>query len=188
VEQGLVMAFWPRGHGVAGVGMRLHHGVCRCLPFSTCDILKHEGMAAPRNGRLLFVLPALAAVFLVPSLFSSGSPVTLLGRLDPQSVQASASPDQPLGFVTAEGSKYQVAGDSISNAQLRDGQLIGREWELVGSFRPDGRFDIVKLFTIKDGKRYRVTYYCEICNIVTHEPGRCMCCQGPTELREVPDE
>jgi hypothetical protein len=123
---------------------------------------------------------------LAPALRSSENEVTLRGRLDSQSVQASASADAPVSFLTAEGKKYEVAGDAVSNAQLRDPQLIDREWELVGTLRPDGRFQIAKLFTIKDGKRRRVTYYCEICNIVTHEPGRCMCCQGPTELQEVP--
>ena len=132
------------------------------------------------------LIPALAVFLLALPLLSSENEVTLRGRLDRQSVQSSTSPDQPLSFVTAEGKKYEVVGDSVSNAQLRDPLLIDRDWELVGSMRPDGRFSVVKLFTIKDGKRYRVTYYCEICHIVTHEPGRCMCCQGPTELQEIP--
>ena len=130
----------------------------------------------------------LPAFLLAPALFSSESEVTLRGRVDPQSVQASTGADQPLGFVTTEGKKYQVVGDSMSNAQLRDPQLIDRDWELGGSMRPDGAFGIGKLFTIKDGKRYRVTYYCEICHIVTHEPGPCMCCQAPTELQEIPSQ
>lgn len=134
------------------------------------------------------ILPILAAFLLVPALLSSQNEVTLRGRLDRQSVEASTSPDQPLGFVTTEGKKYQVVGESISNAQLRDPLLIDRDWELVGTVRPDGQFNIIKLFTIKDGKRFRVTYYCEICHIVTHEPGDCMCCQGVTELQEVPDQ
>lgn len=132
------------------------------------------------------LIPTLAAVLFVPPLFSSENEVTLRGRLDRQSVEASTSADQPLALQTTEGKKYEVVGDSVSNAQLRDPLLIDRDWEFVGSMRPDGRFGIVKLFTIKDGKRHRVTYYCEICHIVTHEPGRCMCCQGPTELQEIP--
>jgi hypothetical protein len=130
----------------------------------------------------------LALVLAVSALPASENEVALRGHLDRQSVQASASVDQPLKFAASDGRTYEVAGDSVSNAQLRDPQLIDREWELVGTPGPEGRFRIAKLYTIKDGKRYRVTYYCEICNIVTHEPGRCMCCQGPTELQEVPSE
>ena len=129
-----------------------------------------------------------AAFLFAPALFSleGSSEVTLRGHLDRQAVEASTSTEQPLGFVTNEGKEFKVAGDSISNAQLRDPQLLEREWELVGSVQPDGHFEIVKLFTIKDGKRYRVTYFCTICNITTYQPGRCMCCQGPTDLHEIP--
>jgi hypothetical protein len=141
------------------------------------------------NKRPRRILLSVFAVLLLPAaLFSSENELTLRGRLDPQSVRASTSADQPLSFLTSEGKKYEVVGDSMSNAQLRDPLLIERDWELVGSMRPDGRFGIGKLFTVKDGKRYRVTYYCEICHIVTHEPGLCMCCQGPTELQEIPSQ
>ena len=68
-----------------------------------------------------------------------------------------------------------------------DPRLAGREWEFEGSFAADNRFEIRKLFTIKQGRRHRVTYYCEICHIYTHEPGRCMCCQEETELQEIPE-
>lgn len=134
------------------------------------------------------LLTGITALLLPAGLLASENEITLRGRLDPQSVRASTSADQPLSFLTTEGKKFEVVGDSMSNAQLRDPLLLERDWELVGSMRPDGRFGIVKLFTIKDGKRYRVTYYCEICHIVTHEPGLCMCCQGPTELQEIPSQ
>jgi hypothetical protein len=146
-------------------------------------------MLTQLSSRLRFVLVSIYATFaLAPLLFASEGKVVLRGHIGPKSVQSSASADAPLTFVTTEGQKYQVAGDSMSNAQLRDPRLIDREWEFEGSVRPNGQFEIVKLFTVKDGKRFRVTYYCEICNIVTHEPGDCMCCQAPTELREIPGE
>lgn len=132
---------------------------------------------------LLTVVPAL----LLPSaLLSSetGTETVLRGHLDREAVKASTSPDQPLTFITEDGKKVQVVGDTSSNGQLRDPKLIDRTWELEGSIRPGDSFQIDKLFTIKDGKRHRVTYYCEICHIVTHQPGLCMCCQGDTELQE----
>lgn len=141
------------------------------------------------SSRFCFVLLQLVAVCALSSLsVASDAKVVLRGRIDPGSVQSAASADAPLTFYTTDGEKHKVAGDSMSNAQLRDPRLIDRDWELEGSVRPDGQFDIFKLFTVKDGKRYRVTYYCDICHIVTHEPGDCMCCQAPTELREIPGE
>jgi hypothetical protein len=70
--------------------------------------------------------------------------------------------------------------------QLRDPRLDGRLWELQGERRPGGPFEIQKLFTIKDGKRYTVKYFCNVCNIYTYEPGLCMCCQDETALQEIP--
>ncbi len=71
---------------------------------------------------------------------------------------------------------------------LRDPQLADRTWEVRGSRSDDGRFQVEKIFTVKDGELHRVTYYCEICHITTHEPGLCMCCQGDTDLREIRGE
>lgn len=140
------------------------------------------------NGSGLALLSLVAICALSSVSFASDAKVALRGRIEPKSVQAAASADAPLTFVTTDGEKHKVAGDSMSNGQLRDPRLIDREWELEGTVRPDGQFEIFKLFTIKDGKRFRVTYYCDICHIVTHEPGDCMCCQAPTELREIPGE
>lgn len=146
----------------------------------------HRGVRAALAALLAVI--ALAPASFAPPSFASERRAVVRGHLDPASLKSSLAPDAPLTFVTNDGKRYQVAGDTMSNAQLRDPQLLEREWEFEGALRPDGRFEIIKLFTIKDGQRFRVTYYCEICNIVTHEPGDCMCCQGPTELREIPGE
>lgn len=69
---------------------------------------------------------------------------------------------------------------------LQDKRLAGREVRLEGSMKPDGTFDAAKLFTVRDGKLFRVRYYCEVCNIEAEQPGKCVCCQQPTELQEIP--
>ncbi len=69
---------------------------------------------------------------------------------------------------------------------LEDQHLEHREVRLEGTMKPDGRFEVARLYTVRDGKLYRVRYYCEICNIAALEPGRCVCCQRPTELQEIP--
>ena len=113
-----------------------------------------------------------------------GANVTVLrGRLHPLSTEAVEG--ALLVLRDATGKETTLFGDSFAEAQLRDVRLAGRQWELIGSFTADRRFEIHKLFTIKDGRRHRVTYYCEICHIYTHDPGRCMCCQEETELLEV---
>ena len=95
-------------------------------------------------------------------------------------------PGKPPVVQTSDGKSYTVSGDDFTKAQMADPKLNGRDVELEGRFAGPGQFDALKLFTIKDGKRYKVTYWCDVCSIRTHMPGRCMCCQGETELQELP--
>lgn len=49
------------------------------------------------------------------------------------------------------------------------------------------RFPFVRLvdaYSINDGRRFHLEYWCDICAITTYEPGPCPCCQDPIELRE----
>lgn len=107
---------------------------------------------------------------------------TLRGRLAPP------VEDEPLRLVTAGGEAVELASDGGLELAMRDPQLSQRTWEVRGARGDDGRFHVERIFTIKGGELFRVTYYCEICHITTHEPGRCMCCQGDTDLREIKGE
>lgn len=86
------------------------------------------------------------------------------------------------------GGAVDLELDEGLDLTMRDPQLAKRLWELRGHYQGGGRFAVEKIFTVKDGELHRVTYYCEICHITTHEPGPCMCCQGDTDLRELPGE
>lgn len=93
--------------------------------------------------------------------------------------------DRPLQLLASDGRTVELAVEELLERTMRDPQLADRSWEMRGRALADGRFEVDRAFTIKAGQRYRVTYYCEICHITTHEPGRCMCCQEDTELREI---
>ena len=95
---------------------------------------------------------------------------------------------EPLRLVTAEGESVELALIESLELTMRDPQLAERLWEVRGQRLDDGRYGVDKIFTVKDGELHRVTYYCEICHITTHEPGRCMCCQADTDLRELEGE
>ena len=69
---------------------------------------------------------------------------------------------------------------------LQDKRLAKREVRVEGTMQGDGTFEVERFFTVKDGKLYRVRYFCKTCNIVALEPGNCICCQQPTELQEIP--
>ena len=126
---------------------------------------------------------ALAAVALALALAASAQPTSLRGQLE------APKDEQPLRLKTADGQSVElVLHESGLESVLRDPQLATRHWEMRGSATEDGRFAVERVFTVKDGHLHRVTYYCEICHITTHEPGPCMCCQGVTDLREIPGE
>lgn len=69
---------------------------------------------------------------------------------------------------------------------LQDKRLVKREVRLEGEMKPDGTFEVQRLYTVRNGKFYKIRYFCEVCNIEALEPGDCVCCQAPTELQEIP--
>jgi len=71
---------------------------------------------------------------------------------------------------------------------MQDKRLDGREVRLEGTPNPDGSFQVQWLYTIHNGRLFRVRYFCATCNIVALEPGNCVCCQQPTELQEIPKD
>ena len=125
-------------------------------------------------------ISALTLVFLASMVPLSAE--ILRGVLEPPTAGA------PLRLLVPGTEPVELALDEGLERTMRDSQLAARTWELRGSRESDGRFAVEKIFTVKDGEIHRVTYYCVICHITTHEPGRCMCCQGDTDLREIPGE
>lgn len=71
---------------------------------------------------------------------------------------------------------------------LQDKRLAAREIRVEGEWQPDGTLKVNHFYTLRDGRLFRVRYFCEICNIEALEPGDCVCCQQPTELQEIPVE
>lgn len=87
----------------------------------------------------------------------------------------------------SQGKRYPLAGrNQYIFHTLADKRLRNDEVRLTGSLQTDGAFQVDEFYTIHHGELYRVRYYCETCNIAALEPGRCVCCQQPTELQEVP--
>ena len=136
---------------------------------------------------MIFRIVVFAVLLLTSSLVVLAADTSILRGVLQVDSKMDTEGSTSLVLLDANGRRTTLYGDLFVEAQLRDRRLTERQWELEGSFASDVRFEIYKLFTVKDGQRYRVTYYCEICHIYTHEPGRCMCCQEETELREVPE-
>ncbi|HEY6290691.1 MAG TPA: hypothetical protein VI455_03895 [Terriglobia bacterium] len=94
--------------------------------------------------------------------------------------------DGAVRLLTPTGQIAVTAEDPSLLHTLQDSRLEGREIRLEGARLPAGSFEVLHLRVVRDGKLYRLRYYCHVCNIAATEPGNCVCCQRPTELEEIP--
>jgi uncharacterized protein (DUF2147 family) len=140
--------------------------------------------AAP-TGRMggLSVVVALACVAAALPASSAGQVRKPLDAIEGALVQAGGGKVA----VKSEGKEVALAArSSYLLHTLEDKRLAGREVRIEGVRKPDGSFEAWRFLTVRDGKLFRVRYYCDVCNIEALEPGRCVCCQRPTELQEIP--
>lgn len=96
--------------------------------------------------------------------------------------------EAPVKLRTGDGAEWTLLVEVDHYHTLHDPKLAGRGWEFIGNAKPGNRLEVIRVFSIKDGVRHKVQYYCEICHIVSYRPGQCMCCQEEVELQEKPAE
>jgi hypothetical protein len=86
----------------------------------------------------------------------------------------------------ADGGKiYPLKTDKSVETLNSEKRLQTREFQLtLRQMNNSPVYEIIKSQFIRGGKVYDFYYYCEVCNITTYSPGRCMCCQQETEYRE----
>lgn len=86
----------------------------------------------------------------------------------------------------AGGRRLFLSGDDDTIGVLNDKRLAGSDFQIVGEVQGDTvtirPIHTASLFVHKDGKRLRVTYWCDVCAIRTYTPGICWCCREETEL------
>jgi hypothetical protein len=90
-------------------------------------------------------------------------------------------------FLQTGGKEITLRGaEEFLAKTLEDGRISGKQLELKGKFLADGSFEVSDIFTVHPDGLYKVIYFCNVCHITAFSPGRCVCCQRPTELEEVP--
>jgi hypothetical protein len=95
--------------------------------------------------------------------------------------------DAPVLLKTDDGKTVTLTGDEGTQKVLHDPRLSGVNLEALGHFNSPDQFAVgpiyeKNMFVLKDGKRQRITYWCDVCSIRTYEPGVCVCCQKWTDL------
>ncbi len=130
----------------------------------------------------IFALAAIASLLASSMLAEEAKPLAILeGKL------ITTRGDCPL--VKSNGREQALSANTpYLFHTLQDKRLDGREVRLEGIAQPNSSFEVHWLYTLHEGKVFKVRYFCATCNIVALEPGNCVCCQRPTELQEIPAE
>jgi hypothetical protein len=113
---------------------------------------------------------------LVPALQAASVPgLSIRGKLVPGGLEL---PNHKL---------IALNGDDATMGVLHDKRLAGSDLEAIGHFVSPDHFEVdpihlKALFVHKDGKKFQITYWCDVCYIRTYTPGPCWCCQKYTDL------
>ena len=92
---------------------------------------------------------------------------------------------QSVALVTESGELYPIIKDLRSRGLFMDKRMHHRPMELeVHRYAGLPFLQVIEVYSVKEGKKYRVDYWCSICAISTFQPGPCPCCQAEIELRE----
>ncbi len=90
-------------------------------------------------------------------------------------------------LILPSGAAVALTGDDETEKVLADERLQNTDFEVVGQEAAPGKFrvepiHIPALFVHRDGRKLRVTYWCDVCYIRTYAPGLCWCCRKETLL------
>ncbi len=123
----------------------------------------------------LFLLALTLAAFCF-----ADAPAAIRGKLTQRA-------GQPPAIETPDRKLIALDGDAATLGVLNDKRLAGAGLNLKGHFSGADRFVVDPIHTKamlvhKNGKTYRITYWCDVCAIRTYSPGPCVCCQQETQL------
>ncbi len=71
-------------------------------------------------------------------------------------------------------------------AIILDEKIRSRDLQITARVFPESSFvEVIRLQSFRNDRLHNLFYFCQVCNIRTHKPGPCDCCQDPVEFREV---
>ncbi len=89
-----------------------------------------------------------------------------------------------LAIETVDGDLFPIVEDLRGRSFRTDERLRAIDVELlVRRYDAAPMVQILKIHEIKDGKKYMIDYWCDVCSIVMFETGPCDCCQDDNQLR-----
>lgn len=92
--------------------------------------------------------------------------------------------ERVLVLETPSGELHPLVEDIRGRGFRRDPRLRNIDVELLVRVHPGVPFvQVIRVFQLKDGAKYELDYWCDVCSIAMFELKDCECCQGPIELR-----
>ena len=89
-----------------------------------------------------------------------------------------------LALRTADDELFPLVEDIRGRAFRRDKRLRGVDMELlVRRYKGSPHAQVIRVYVLKEGAKFELDYWCEICAIAMYELKACDCCQGDIELR-----
>ena len=89
-----------------------------------------------------------------------------------------------LALATKDDKLIPIIEDLRGRAFRTDARLREMEVELmVRRYEATPSVQILRVYQWKDGRKFQVDYWCDICAIVMFEDGPCSCCQDHNRLR-----
>lgn len=93
--------------------------------------------------------------------------------------------ERVLAIHTDTGQILPLIEDTRARAFRKDQRLRKLHIELlVRRYENTPAVQVIKVFERKDGARYELDYWCDVCSIVMYETGPCACCQDDNRLRK----
>jgi len=96
------------------------------------------------------------------------------------------SEDHSFALKVNDGRKFVFLPDDPNSKVFEDQRLHQRELQINAWDRGQNRLEIIKVYSVKEGRLFDIHYFCSICNIKAFVGGLCWCCQEEFEFRETP--
>jgi hypothetical protein len=91
------------------------------------------------------------------------------------------------GFKTSAGQLYSILPTDPAAAIYDDQRFRERELQITARlFAATTWLEVIRIQSVHAGRLYDIYYFCDVCNIRTHKPGPCECCQDPVVFQEDP--
>ena len=84
-----------------------------------------------------------------------------------------------------DGTIRPIVKDNRGRGFMIDPRLRDVDMELyVRQYEGSPMIQVMRVYTLKNGHKYELDYWCDVCSIVMYEKKQCECCQETNRIRE----